>query len=154
VFWVNIQRYGGGTTKNRKNDKNFDFSTFFSSIFSISFHYSIYLSFSFEYSFWPWALTVHLLSVLQEHIVVGSECLLENCHLQLYVLAKQTINALLKLMVKMNTRNWIKGRLNSEKIWKIWKKRKLNSEMIVTLRFEKDHLSGASFMLCCRWNRR
>ena len=38
---------------------------------------------------------------------------------QLYVLAKQTINALLKLMVKMNTRNWKKGRLNSEKIWKM-----------------------------------
>ena len=32
-----------------------------------------------EYSFWPWILAVHLLSVLQEHIVVGSECLLENC---------------------------------------------------------------------------
>jgi hypothetical protein len=31
-----------------------------------------------EYSFWPWALAVHLLSVLQEHIVVGSECLLEK----------------------------------------------------------------------------
>ena len=30
-------------------------------------------------SFWPWALAVHLLSILQEHIVVGSECLLENC---------------------------------------------------------------------------
>jgi hypothetical protein len=54
---------------------------------------------------------------------------LNTQNLQLYVLAKQTINALLKLMVKMNTRNWKKGRLNSEKIWKIWKKRKLNSEM-------------------------
>jgi hypothetical protein len=51
-------------------------------------------------------------------------------NLQLYALAKQTINALLKLMVKMNTQNWKKGRLNSENIWKIWKKRKLNSEMI------------------------
>ena len=39
---------------------------------------------------------------------------------QPYVLAKQIINALLKLMVKMNTRNWKKGRLNSEKIWKIF----------------------------------
>ena len=58
---------------------SFHFSTFFSSIFSISFHYSIYLSFSSEYSFWPWALAVHLFSVLQEHIVVGSVCLLENC---------------------------------------------------------------------------
>jgi hypothetical protein len=43
---------------------------------------------------------------------------------------EQTINALLKLMVKMNTRNWKKGRLNSEKIWKIWKKTKLKSEKI------------------------
>jgi hypothetical protein len=32
-----------------------------------------------EYSFWLWVLAVHVLSVLQEHIVVGSECLSENC---------------------------------------------------------------------------
>jgi hypothetical protein len=60
---------------------------------------------------------------------------------QLYVLAKQKTNALLKLMVKMNTRNWKKGRLNSEKIWKIWKKRKLKSEKIRTFSRFLDFLS-------------
>jgi hypothetical protein len=54
---------------------------------------------------------------------------------QLYVLAKQKINGLLKLMVKINTRNWKKGRLNSENILKIWKKRKLKSENFSYFRF-------------------
>ena len=65
--------------------KIFSLFNFLSSIFSVFFHYSIYLSFGSEYSFWPWALAVHLLSVLQEHIVVGSECLLENCRFGKYI---------------------------------------------------------------------
>ena len=69
---------------------------------------------------------------------------------QLYVLAKQTIHALLKLMVKINTRNWKKGRLNGNTIWKIWKKRKLKSEKIRKM-FTFFRLFVVLFTCASRW---
>jgi hypothetical protein len=50
---------------------------------------------------------------------------------QLYVLAKHTINTLLKLMVKMNTRNWKKGRSNSES--PLWRHPFINTIMLILL---------------------
>ena len=39
-----------------------------------------------------------------------------------------------------------KGKLNSEKIWKLWKKSKLNSKKIETI-WKKSNMNSVTYML-------